>query len=88
MRAFCTFLPAASNRGARNVTSSVCHSPGGRHAFTLGGMRMFLDEHKVAKQYWPERLETVAELPRNAVGKVQKFVLRDRLAAVVAEEER
>lgn len=59
-----------------------------REPFTLGGMRMFLDEHKVAKQYWPERLETVAELPRNAVGKVQKFVLRDRLAAVVAEEER
>ena len=32
------FLPFESNRGARNVTSSVCHSPAGRAAFTRGAM--------------------------------------------------
>ncbi|SCG76976.1 3-phosphoshikimate 1-carboxyvinyltransferase [Micromonospora coxensis] len=37
----------------------------------------FLDEQKVAKQYWPERLEIIDELPRNPVGKVQKFLLRE-----------
>ncbi len=31
------FLPLESNRGARKVTSSVCHSPAGRPAFTRGG---------------------------------------------------
>ncbi|RCG21448.1 3-phosphoshikimate 1-carboxyvinyltransferase [Streptomyces diacarni] len=42
-------------------------------------MQKYLDSHQVAKQYWPERLETVADaLPRNDVGKIQKFVLRER----------
>ncbi|MFC3981000.1 3-phosphoshikimate 1-carboxyvinyltransferase [Streptosporangium jomthongense] len=44
----------------------------------LGEMRRFLDERRVAKQYWPERLELVGELPRNPAGKVQKFLLRER----------
>ncbi|WP_320068848.1 3-phosphoshikimate 1-carboxyvinyltransferase [Micromonospora sp. RTGN7] len=58
----------------------------GGEPFTFARMRQFLDEHKVAKQYWPERLEIVAELPRNVVGKVQKFVLRDRLKMIISEE--
>jgi len=37
-----------------------------------------LDAARVAKQYWPERLELIDELPRNATGKVQKFLLRER----------
>ena len=32
-------------------------------------------EHKVAKQYWPERIEIVADLPKTPAGKVQKFQL-------------
>jgi cyclohexanecarboxylate-CoA ligase len=43
----------------------------------LGDVQAFLDEHRVAKQYWPERLEIVERLPRNPAGKVQKFLLRD-----------
>ena len=31
----------------------------------------------MAKQYWPERLEVVDAMPRNPVGKIQKFMLRD-----------
>lgn len=39
----------------------------------------YLDSHQVAKQYWPERLEVLARvLPRNEVGKIQKFVLREK----------
>ncbi|MGC4806717.1 3-phosphoshikimate 1-carboxyvinyltransferase [Micromonospora sp. DT233] len=53
---------------------------------TFAGMRQFLDEHKLARQYWPERLELVDELPRNVVGKVQKFVLRDRITSIISEE--
>lgn len=41
-------------------------------------MQHYLDACQVAKQYWPERLEIVAELPRTASGKVQKYVLRER----------
>jgi cyclohexanecarboxylate-CoA ligase len=41
-------------------------------------MKHYLDACQVAKQYWPERLEIVAELPRTPSGKVQKYVLRER----------
>jgi 3-phosphoshikimate 1-carboxyvinyltransferase len=44
----------------------------------LDALRAFLDERRVAKQYWPERVEAIAALPRNATGKVQKFILRER----------
>lgn len=46
-------------------------------------MQTFLDERRVAKQYWPERLEVVDELPRTASGKIQKYVLRERAKAFV-----
>jgi 3-phosphoshikimate 1-carboxyvinyltransferase len=51
-----------------------------RAALTLDFARMqhYLDACQVAKQYWPERLEIVTELPRTPSGKVQKFVLRER----------
>jgi cyclohexanecarboxylate-CoA ligase len=35
----------------------------------------------MAKQYWPERLEFVTELPRTPSGKVQKFKLREQISA-------
>jgi 3-phosphoshikimate 1-carboxyvinyltransferase len=47
--------------------------------FGFAEMRRFLDENKVAKQYWPERLELVDELPRNPTGKIQKFLLREQV---------
>src|SRR5262249_39798557 len=36
-RALAVFFPSASKRGARNVASSVCHSPGCLQALTRGG---------------------------------------------------
>ena len=45
--------------------------------FDFEAMKRFLDERHVAKQYWPERLELVDAMPRNPVGKIKKFVLRD-----------
>ena len=41
-------------------------------------MCRYLDGHQAAKQYWPERLQLVPDLPRNPVGKIQKFELRAR----------
>ena len=37
----------------------------------------------MSKPYWPERLEIVEELPRTPSGKIQKFVLRDRVSALL-----
>jgi cyclohexanecarboxylate-CoA ligase len=41
-------------------------------------MQAYLDDQRVAKPYWPERLELVSELPRTPSGKIQKFVLREQ----------
>jgi cyclohexanecarboxylate-CoA ligase len=53
----------------------------GADGFTMEEMKAFLDEKRVARQYWPESLEVVTELPRTASGKIQKFQLRARLQA-------
>ncbi|MFQ6143807.1 3-phosphoshikimate 1-carboxyvinyltransferase [Streptomyces seoulensis] len=50
--------------------------PAGGAELTFDAMRRYLDEHEVAKQYWPERLERIDVLPRNPIGKVKKFELR------------
>jgi cyclohexanecarboxylate-CoA ligase len=50
-------------------------------AFTLDEMRAYLTAEQVAKQYHPERLELIDEMPRTASGKIQKFVLRAKAAS-------
>jgi cyclohexanecarboxylate-CoA ligase len=47
-------------------------------AFDFEGMRHYLHACQVAKHYWPERLEIIAEMPRTPSGKIQKYVLRER----------
>jgi cyclohexanecarboxylate-CoA ligase len=51
----------------------------GAGVLTMAGMRAFLAEKGVARQYWPERLELLDELPRTASGKIRKFEVRDML---------
>ncbi|MBM7518680.1 AMP-binding protein [Nocardioides nitrophenolicus] len=43
-------------------------------------LQRFLAGRGVAKQYWPERLVVLEDLPRTPSGKIQKFQLRDRMA--------
>ncbi|MBK5106252.1 MAG: AMP-binding protein, partial [Burkholderiales bacterium] len=43
----------------------------------LADMISFLEKQNLARQYLPERLETLVEMPRTPTGKIQKFVLRD-----------
>ena len=43
----------------------------------LAAMQASLAECKMAKQFWPERVELVADLPRTASGKIQKFKLKE-----------
>ncbi len=46
-------------------------------------MQRFLDERRVAKPYWPERLEVLESLPKTPSGKIQKFRLRERARTLV-----
>lgn len=48
--------------------------------FTFEDMTAYLDKQGIAKQKYPERLEIVEELPMTASGKIQKNVLRERVA--------
>jgi cyclohexanecarboxylate-CoA ligase len=50
----------------------------------LTAVQAYLGEARMAKQFWPERIEIVGELPRTASGKIQKFRLRE-LAGAFAE---
>ena len=47
------------------------------HRLDLKDVQAYMAENKVAKQYWPERIEVVADLPKTPAGKVQKFQLRE-----------
>jgi cyclohexanecarboxylate-CoA ligase len=47
----------------------------------LPSLQSYMADHKVAKQYWPERVEIVAELPTTPAGKIQKFQLKERAKA-------
>jgi cyclohexanecarboxylate-CoA ligase len=47
--------------------------------FDFEAMQRHLETGGLAKPYWPERLEIVEELPHTPSGKIQKFVLRERI---------
>ncbi len=71
--------------GERACAFVVPARPDERLAFP--SMQKYLEAAGLSKYYWPERLEHVDVLPRNAVGKIQKNVLRERAAALVAAED-
>ena len=52
------------------------------HSLTFAEMRNYFENERLAKHYWPERLELIDDFPRTPSGKIQKFMLRDRAAAL------
>jgi cyclohexanecarboxylate-CoA ligase len=46
-------------------------------SLALAELTQYLGKEGMAKQYWPERLEHVTEMPRTPSGKIQKFKLRE-----------
>ncbi|GAC1354969.1 MAG: hypothetical protein NVSMB34_07650 [Variovorax sp.] len=50
-------------------------------ALDLAGVQAYMAECKVAKQYWPERVEVLDAVPRTPSGKIQKFLLKERAKA-------
>jgi len=53
----------------------------GAAAPSLDALRAHLGDRGLARQKWPEEIRVVDDLPRTPSGKIQKFVLRDRLRA-------
>lgn len=50
-------------------------------SFSLEEMSRYLSEHRVTRQYHPERLEIMDDLPKTPSGKLQKFKLRESAKA-------
>ena len=57
----------------------------GNAALRLVELTEFLGAAGMAKQYWPERLEILPEMPRTPSGKIQKFKLRAMAADLTPE---
>jgi cyclohexanecarboxylate-CoA ligase len=49
----------------------------GVSSMTLEDLQAYMAQCKVAKQYWPERIRILPDLPRTPSGKIQKFKLRE-----------
>ena len=47
--------------------------------FTFEELQQFMAAKGVAKNYWPERLEVLRELPKTPSGKIQKYHLREQV---------
>jgi cyclohexanecarboxylate-CoA ligase len=54
--------------------------PSGSEAITLEEITAYLEQHELARQKFPERLELVSEFPMTPSGKIQKYKLRDMIA--------
>lgn len=52
----------------------------GEESLTIEEAQAFMEEEKVAKYKWPERIEIIEQLPRTPTGKVLKYVLRAEIA--------
>jgi cyclohexanecarboxylate-CoA ligase len=66
--------------GERACAFAVLHAGA---ELDFAAMQQHLDANRVAKTYWPERLEIVETLPRTPSGKIQKFILRDQARQLV-----
>jgi acyl-CoA synthetase (AMP-forming)/AMP-acid ligase II len=64
----------------------ACIICAGDATIDVANVAAFLDDQSMAKQKWPERIELMAEFPRTASGKIQKNVLRERVAKIIASE--
>jgi len=59
----------------------ACVVPVSSAPLSLHAVRAFMEAQGMMRQKIPERLELMAQLPRNATGKIQKHILRAGLSA-------
>ena len=80
--------PVLGERGCAFVVpvdGSVVGTAAGS-TLTLADLTAHLERAGLARQKFPERLALVDRLPMTASGKVQKYVLRQRIADQLAAE--
>ncbi|MCW2654569.1 MAG: fadK 10 [Mycobacterium sp.] len=78
-------VAAPDDRLGEHVAAVLRLKPG--HAMpTMDEVRHHFARAGVARQKWPEELHEVAEYPRTASGKVQKFAVRNDIAACCKRE--
>ena len=73
-------MAAPDERLGEHVCALIRLTPGAS-APDLEAAKAQFERAGLARQKWPEELRVVEDFPRTASGKVQKFVLRDRLRA-------
>ncbi len=78
----CVAMP--HERMGETVCAFVVPQPGCRVDVAM--LAAHLQQAGLARQKFPERVELVDDLPRTASGKVQKNVLRDRIAQILTRE--
>jgi acyl-CoA synthetase (AMP-forming)/AMP-acid ligase II len=74
-------VAAPDERLGEHGCAFVRMQPGGGEAPDLAAVRVQLERVGLAKQKWPEDVRPIDEFPRTASGKIQKYVLRQRLRA-------
>ncbi|HBQ96596.1 MAG TPA: hypothetical protein DD856_17705 [Sulfobacillus sp.] len=65
----------ADDRLGQRACAVVVLNPGAH--LTLSELTQYLDSCHLTKQFWPERLEIVSDLPKTPSGKIQKFRIRE-----------
>ncbi|MHA1569539.1 MAG: AMP-binding enzyme, partial [Alphaproteobacteria bacterium] len=71
----CAIVAMPDDRLGERGCLFVALRPG--ESLDFDGMIAYLRAQKIARNYLPERLEIIADLPRTASGKIQKFRLRE-----------
>jgi acyl-CoA synthetase (AMP-forming)/AMP-acid ligase II len=74
-------VSAPDPRLGEHAAAFVRMQPGQGDAPDLASVRRHLEAAGLARQKWPEEIHAADEFPRTPSGKIQKFVLRQRLRA-------
>ena len=72
-------------RLGERICAFVIPKPGS--TIDLLEVQRWMAQAQAAKQKWPERIEIVDKLPTTPSGKVQKYLLRDKVAELVRSEQ-
>jgi acyl-CoA synthetase (AMP-forming)/AMP-acid ligase II len=81
----CAVVAAPDERLGEHACAFLRMLPGAT-VVTLPQVRADLERAGLARQKWPEELHLVDDFPRTPSGKVQKFVLRDRLRQALVSD--
>jgi cyclohexanecarboxylate-CoA ligase len=72
-------VPVPHDRLGEAACACVVLQPAADVPLTVAEVGRFLHGHGVAKQFYPEAIRTLPEMPRTPSGKIQKFILRERV---------